>query len=396
MAFSEFNLTDRHFFINNCLGAFFRGTLNWFGDVFYPRIQYKVIGTYEKSVEYFNKKRQLSREVDKNLLPSITLDPNLDFKPAEVGGRFLWQSESLAPGFGSYLFDRIPGLEDQGICLTPVFSKYEGDFNLTFWFNSIYEYFDIRLFLFQWSGGYDRKLRPVNYESFIVLPDSINEYELDGVPLDWSKTERTLTRIDNMGKEVYTLPVKLTPWFWFTDISDASTKFGGDDIAEYKLSVSVRYEIDLPTYLVLTPYCGDIKIRMTFSMDTTYSRYGMLPFFSDDSYRKTAEHDVPGIMIIENEVNSKNRDIILADFDKRSYYQFTKKDEDDWTPEQEWFTISNPFKTVLNPEELRIVTYSGMLDYGDEWTLNPDGSTIEVKVEPKEGELIEVFKYLLT
>ena len=101
-------LLVRHEFVHQCFGKFYRGILDWVGDVFYPRIQYKVIGTYDKSVEWFNKRcgpDGLGYNPETNVVPSVTLDPSYDFFPAEQGGRFLWQSEQLAPGLGNLIFN---------------------------------------------------------------------------------------------------------------------------------------------------------------------------------------------------------------------------------------------------------------------------------------------------
>jgi len=114
--------TTNLFFIHNCFGSFFSGILNWFGDEFYPRFNYKVIGTYDKSVEFFKKKKELGTEVSVNLLPSITLDPMLDFSNAEQGGKFLWQHSRYAPGIGLRLWKSID-LKEQDVVVTPVYSK---------------------------------------------------------------------------------------------------------------------------------------------------------------------------------------------------------------------------------------------------------------------------------
>lgn len=395
---NEFSITDRHFYINNCLGSFFRGVLDWFGDTFYPRIEYKVIGTYEKSVEYFNKVRQEGREINQNILPSLTLDPSLDFRPAEMGGRFLWQNDSLAPGLGSKLFNEIPGLEDQNVSLVPVFSRYEGEFQLMFWLQSIYEYFDIRLFLFQWSSGYQRRLRPAFFESFIVLPESINDFRYDDptrgvIPLDWSNTDRVITKVNNIGQCAYTYPVKLTPQFWFTNISDGSTKFGGDTVAEYKLTVDCSFEIDLPTYLVITPYSGDFTVTLDVSVDHTYSRYNLLPFFDGQEYVKNGP--TPGGYIL----STKNTEtpINLLDFTARSYYVFTEEDVTNWSTGDSYI-IANPHNVPgVDYNQYKLISYVGLIPYGAEengWIFSDDTKDFfQLNVEPKAGEMIEIFFY---
>jgi len=391
---NEWTLTDRHFFINNCIGSFLRGTLNWFGDSFYPKIQYKVIGTYEKSVEYFNKLNEKGREIDHPIFPSLTLDPDLNIRPCEVGGRFLWQSESLAPGLGSYLFEKISGLDDQDLDLKVIFSRYEGDLQLLFWFDSVYEYFDMRMFLFQWSSGYQRRLRPQTLESFIILPPSINDYKIDGInekiPIDWSKTDRVVTKICNTGQFNYVIPVLLNPIFWFTDISDGSTKFGGDSIAEYKLIANISFEINLPTYFVITPFSGKFDIDLNIDMDATYSRYGTKPILVNNEYVNTIP--APGERFLTLDSTSPIR---IETFSKRAYYVFTKTDVDNWNPENPSLYIANPFDPNINKEKTLCISYSGQLYYGQDWekVVVNNENKILIKIEPKEDEIFEILLY---
>jgi hypothetical protein len=393
---NKFSTTGQYFFVNNCMGSFYRGVLDWFGDDFYPRINYKVLGTYEKSVEFFNKKCELGREVDTNILPSVTLDPTYDFEPAPVGGRFLWQSQWKSAGQGEQLFDSYEiGLKDQCVRLTPVFSRYQGTFELIWWLNSVYELLDFRTYLFQFSSGYNRIMRPRCFECFIILPDAVIEHE-DGnnERVDWSQTQLTVRKINNMNQDCYTMPILLNPWFKFTSISDATEKYGGDDVAKYKLSVAVEYEIEIPTYIVMTPHAGLKYINFNVSMDAAYSRYGLNPVFDPtipDIVKRSDEsgerEDVPGVLIPGDE---DSRGTAITEFVERAYYKFTAEDEDD---ESDWFVIENPFPTDVNERLIKIVSYTGELLFGDRWRFSTDGTNIEVNIEPKEDQLVEFFRY---
>jgi len=386
--------THQHFYINNCFGSFFRGVLNYFGEVFYDRFEYKVLGSYDKSVEFFNKKKQLGSEVDTNLLPSITLDPTYDFQPAEVGGLFFWQSQNFAPGQARMLFDSYEGFEDQSLEITPIFSKYQGNFELIFWVNSVYELLDIRTYLFQWSGGYRRKLRPELFESFIVLPEGLTDFKYkdiddNDVAIDFDKSDLFIKKITNVNQDRSTMPVLLSPMFWFDNIADASNKYGGDGIAEYKLSVSVSFEIDIPTYVVVTPYMGLEKLNLSFSMDAVYSRYGPSPQYDETSgkYIKDSEGNIPKMYSsheIADEPPKNNQ------FSQRAYYSFTASDE---VITALPFEIDNPFDVSNDETKIIVVSYSGQLVYGQDWTFNDDKSKILVQVSPVDGELVEFYLY---
>jgi len=266
-------IAGEHFFVNNCFGSFYRGVLDWVAEDFYPRINYKVIGTYDKSVEFFNKKKELGHEVEMPLLPSVTLDPTYDFSPEERGGRFLWQTRYLAPGIGAKIFDSID-LREQDVIVTPIFSRYQGTFELIFWLESVYELLDFRTMLLQYTGGYNRWIRPKLFWSFIILPDEIKNFsDENGSKLDWGNTDATFIHIDNMNQTKFAHPVLLNPMFKLDSLNDNSTKYGGDQIAEYKLSATMTYEIELPTYMVLTNKIG-VTVQMNFGLGSVHTNYG--------------------------------------------------------------------------------------------------------------------------
>ena len=269
---------QEHFFINNCFGSFYRGLLNWFGDSFYPEFNYKVIGTYDKAIEYFNKTLENAGEIETNILPSITLDPSGEFEPEERGGRFSWQYPNLSPTLGARLFKPI--YQDDQVKVTPVFTRFQGTCEMSMWCRSIYEYLDIRTALYMWSGGIGRILRPTTFWSYIVVPDEILDFNYTNdvtgqtYQLDWRSTDAAMTLIKNMDQMKVVYPVQLTPWFQIDSISDSSQKQGGTELASYRLNTTLKYEIELPTYLVVDSDWKLDRTMITISMGSVYSKYG--------------------------------------------------------------------------------------------------------------------------
>lgn len=397
---ADFAENGYNFFINNCMGSFFRGTLNWWADVFYPRINYRVIGTYDKAVEYFTKKKTHEHEIDRNILPSITLDPAYEFQPAEVGGRFYWQYPLLSSGLGKKLYNRIPTLEeDQSISLVPVFTRYEGAFDLTFWLHSVYELFDVRVYMLQFCGGLNRQIRPAIFDSFITVPQELVDYEYtdsDGNShtIDWSQTDLKATLVENTGHYHYTLPTKLTPMYKLASLSDSSEKFGGDNICKYKLTATFEYEIDLPTYMVMTPYCGGITPNFSLSMDSTYSRYGLMPTQDPITGEYESGGGDPPITLSTHDYTTDPNAVPLKDFDRRVVYIFTEDDEINYNPViNEWFSFNKPIDETLTWENCQVISYEGLFSDGDNWRISEDGTKIEIKLAPIEGEIVEIFFY---
>jgi hypothetical protein len=162
--------------------------------------------------------------------------------------------------------------------LTPVFSRYEGTFETIFFFSSVYELIDFRTYLFQYTGGFNRYIRPKCFNSFIIIPDELKNYEwTPGKKLDWGNTGAYFLLIENMNQVKYVIPSVLNPVWKLESLNDSSTKFGGDQIAEYKMSASWKYEICLPTYMLLSNRVGDCKVNYNFSMSKVYTKYDWQP-----------------------------------------------------------------------------------------------------------------------
>jgi len=270
----EHQVTDT-FFIHNIFGSFFNGILNWFDSEFYTRFNYKVIGTYDKAIEFFKKQKQTGTENLRNILPSITLDPMLDFSNAEQGGRFLWQHARYAPSMGIRLWPSID-LKEQDILITPVYSRYQGTFEVTLWLSSIYELMDFRVALLQFCGGFNRWCRPEIFWTYLMLPDEVTDYKKDdGTKIDWGNTLSDIMHIQTTNKHKRVVPINLHPIWRLESFSDATTKYGGDNISEYKLSASFGYEVNLPTYVVVSENV-DPTLTLNLSLGTTYTKYPMI------------------------------------------------------------------------------------------------------------------------
>lgn len=287
----------KSFFINQSLGSFFRGVLDWMGNDFYPRFEHKVIGTYNKSVEYFNQQLKNGNELDATVTPSVTLDPQLDFSQEERGGKFLWQNQYFD---NDTAFKLNPALDmaDQDMRLVPVYSRYQGTFELLFWLSSVMELIDFRTHLLQFTGGFGRYIRPKHFWSYIILPDSIKDYrsDVDDVPIDWSRTDVSMIQVNNINQKKWALPCVLNPYFKLDSFNDNSTKYGGDSLAEYKLSASFTYEIAIPTYMILKSKIGG-KIQLNFHMGKINSAYG---------YHKSST--------LFDSLKSVNRDVMKKDY----------------------------------------------------------------------------------
>ena len=62
-------------FIHNVLGHFYKDTLDYFADYLYPRFtEWKIIGTYDKAVQYLLQNEKAGRETDQPQKPALILN----------------------------------------------------------------------------------------------------------------------------------------------------------------------------------------------------------------------------------------------------------------------------------------------------------------------------------
>ena len=130
-----------YFWIHNVFGHFVKDTLDYFADYLYPRFTWKVVGTYDKALEYLNKQVQYARETDQPMRPALICDPSGEFSFDETYGKQPWRYPNLAPGFAKYMFHPI--YQDQNVLITVAFSRMVGELNFIGLMSSFYEYTDM-------------------------------------------------------------------------------------------------------------------------------------------------------------------------------------------------------------------------------------------------------------
>ncbi len=386
-------------FVHNALGAFYKDTLDYFADYLYPRFNYKTMGTYHKAVEYLKEKQNLGREMDKPNLPAIILNPSGDFNFSENGGRQFHRFPNLAPGIIDRLYDPI--YQDENMKVTPGFSRLKGEIELIILLNSIYEYIDLRFFLLQIFNGPDRKIYPRYFNSFIIIPDELYNYqytnEYTGVTykINWPSAGVTKELIKTTNQEEYIYPVTIKPWYVLTSMTDASTKYGGtDNLSDWRLSVTIEYEIEIPSYLILKSDYLAKNLNLNIKFGSAYSAYPeyqppqtrIINTYSwetglDSTSDSDIELDSTAYISYEKTVEYKTR-----------YYHIITQYEADSTSN---IIISIP--EIIDDNQLILINSgSGLLSYGDHYIIDESGTLLEIKIENVEletGKIIEMYIY---
>ena len=269
-----------YFFIHNVIGDFFHATLDYFGPYLYERFKYRVVGTYDKAVEYLNKKEQYDRETDLPQIPALIMDPSGEMVTADAiaGGKQLWRYPNLAAGMVKRLFS--PVYQDSDVMVNVGFTRLKGTFNLLMLTNSFYEYCDLRLYMIQVMGDMERYIYPIWFNSFIILPERFINYEYinpetgKSHKLNWESAGAYDHLVKTTNKDELVIPVHIKPIYKMTGLNDGSTKYGGTDkLADWRLNVEIEYEVEIPSFLILETDLLITSVKTNFGVGaaTSYS-----------------------------------------------------------------------------------------------------------------------------
>ena len=395
----------QYYFIHNVFGHFYKDTLNWMTSI-YPRFQYRVLGTYEKSVEYIDKLCQFGREMDKPLFPALILNPTGEFMPADAvaSGRQLWRYPYLSPSFVKRVYDPI--YQDSNLLITPGFIRIKGDMEFITLFSSFYEYCDVRMYFINTFGGLDRVIYPFYFNSFIILPQEFldyeyyNEYTKLRYKIDWESAGAYKYLVRTIAQDRLVVPLKIKPQFSLVSLSDGSTRYGGsDNLPEWKMQGTVNFEVELPNFMVLESDYLTEKIEFNFDYGSTYSSSRDFTETPPD-YRNIIPKEYSfGLDETSNSTINEIPEILPGScgsgsdyvFDTR-YYHFITQEQVDSTAN---IIIDLPLQ-ITNPKELILFSYAGEMAYGDFYLLSDDGKQVIIKrgvVVVYVDMLIELYVY---
>jgi hypothetical protein len=387
-------------------------TLDYFAEYLYPRFEWRVISSYEKAVEYINKKILLERESDQPMKPSLILNPSGDFDFDEAGGKQPWRFPNLAPGMVKYLFSPI--YQDQNVIITPGFSRIKGEMEFMALLSSFYEYCDFKMLLGLIFAGKDRYIYPQWFNSFIILPQEIYDYEYvnpyTGVSytIDIWGSENRLIKTTNKTEVVF--PFRILPRYKLTGMSDGSERFGGTDkLPEWKLNFTLEYEVEIPSFLVLeTDYIlKDFKVNIGY--DSCYSsneayNSDEIPvniqtftgemIYYDSTSGLEIDLDSPYAVPIDqgpDHMNITNKKELV--FNTRYFHIVTQEEADSTT------TVDFTLPEQILPKDsdlLRVQGRYGALTYKDHYSISDDGLDIIIDkshVTLKKDDVLELYFY---
>ncbi len=377
-------LIEQYFFIHNVYANFFKDALDYFSLHLYPRFQHKIVGTYDKSVQYLHQLCQDGKETDKPNLPAIILNPSGDFELADAnaGGKQLWRFPNLAPGLIRRILDPI--YQDKHIQANVGFIRIQGDLELTMLLNSFYEYCDLRMLFLQIFAGYERWIYPQFFTTFIILPEEFINFQYSNpytgliYNIDWSSAGAYTELVRTTNRNELVLPCNIKPIYKLTGMSDGSNRYGGlDNISEWRLTATIHYEIEVPAFLTLkTDYLVE-KIDMKINAASVYSEYDYT--IPGATLQTTTEFET-NLDETSNSLYAPDSTSVQGDYEyefNTRYFHIVTQSESTSVVNVE---ITLP-EQILDINSLVVNSKYGKLDYGDHYSIINNGNTLVLRVD---------------
>jgi len=401
-------------FIHNVFGNFYKDLLDYLSDYLYPRFQWKVVGTYFKAVEYLSKLNQYGAESDQPNEPALILNPSGDFLLDETYGKMLWRFPNLYPGFIKRIFDPI--YQDANVVITVGFSRIKGDCEVIALLPSYYEYLDVKMYFNLIFGGMERYIYPMYFNSFIIIPPEVYNFEYDnpetGVhyKIDIPDLGDRLVKTTNKTEKV--IPCKIKPIIRMMSMADTSTRLGGvDRLPDWRLSVTLEYEVEIPSFMVIeTDYLVD-KIRYSLSYGSCYSankdynaqgltgaeaeKYNIPQTENyEEAYLESGLVDgTSGIYIEPDAPEGCGTSRKEKQFVNRYFHIVTQVEADSTS------TVEIDLdETITDSEMITVSSKYGKMTYGDHYKLSDDGKKIIINkqyVSLSKDDLVEIYTYKL-
>ena len=389
-------------FIHNVYGHFFHDTMTFFTEHLYPDFGSKMISTYDKAVEYLSKKNELGREQDKMNLPAFILDPSLELTPstpAATGSLQLWRWPNLAPGFIKRLINPI--YQDSHVIVTPGFSRIRGEINIIILCNSAYQIMDFRMLLLLIFGGLERYIYPQVFKSYIILPEELLNYHYtndvtgESYYLDWNSAGAHDVLVKTIAQNKTVVDCNIKPIYRLMSLSDGSTKYGGEKLADWRLLATIEYEVEIPSWMILESDYLVRNVKLEIGYGSSFSKYSNKPPINRSIRRIEWESGLSEYTdSIPLDISDTSASVIFicdATLIDRRYHIVT---EDEASSKVD-IDIDLPFQ-VVDPICIIVNSKYGKLDYWNHYKLIDNGRTLKIivdNIDLEKGMFLELYLY---
>lgn len=226
----------------------------------YNKFKHVIIGSFNKAVLYLeqlnNDPNVTSEHGMYKDLPMMIYTPNLEEPVPQTD--FLWNYPETHPYMASW--NRPPIKFVDGSMLTMTTRRMQGNIDIRIFVDSQPEEHDIQMSFLNFFRGLNTVVPLNNITLEFCLSDKIKMLtdKNDEIVLDLLDSNISHKLVKATNQYEYMIPISAVPLLRLTSLSDASTFYGGTDFAEFALSGSLQYELEIPSVLTLQ---ADVDIR---------------------------------------------------------------------------------------------------------------------------------------
>ena len=185
---------------------------------------------------------------------------------------FLWNYPNTHPYMAHW--NRPPIIFEDGTMLTMTTRRMQGNIDLRIFVDSQPEEHDIQMSFLNFFRGLNTVVPLNNITLEFCLSDKIKMLtdRNDEIVLNLLDSNISHKLVKATNQYEYMIPIGTTPLLRLASLTDASTFYGGTDFAEFALSGSLQYELEIPSILTLQTELDirhiEFNIRSTVDTDT--------------------------------------------------------------------------------------------------------------------------------
>ncbi len=231
-------------YVHQAFGPFLKAIKDYFNVWVYNDFKFTMIGSMDKAIQIIHQAKSDPTMLDQGpYLPMIVFTPTITEQVKELD---LPHKYTTYHPYQSKWFQR-PFVFQDGSALDIVSRRMSGTIEFKVFAESLMEIHDIQMCIIDAFRGTNKWMPIQHIKQFLVLEDDVRLFTDEGVVfLDWSQTDMSEMLIRSINTNKYYMPVGTTPWVNLTNLSDASSFYGGTGMPEYALVGSLEFEIELP------------------------------------------------------------------------------------------------------------------------------------------------------
>lgn len=240
----------------------------------YNKFKHVIIGSFNKAVLYLeqlnNDPNVTSEHGMYKDLPMMIYTPTLEEPVPQTD--FLWNYPNTHPYMAHW--NRPPIIFEDGTMLTMTTRRMQGNIDLRIFVDSQPEEHDIQMSFLNFFRGLNTVVPLNNITLEFCLSDKIKMLtdRNDEIVLNLLDSNISHKLVKATNQYEYMIPIGTTPLLRLSSLTDASTFYGGTDFAEFALSGSLQYELEIPSILTLQTELDirhiEFNIRSTVDTDT--------------------------------------------------------------------------------------------------------------------------------